>query len=79
MYSDAKKADLSIVDYIDNGKDIELGLAMFNRCCDLLKPGGKMCIVLPETYFFSHISNIRYFYVWNCSISQVITWASVPS
>lgn len=52
-YSDAKKADLSIVDYIDNGKDIELGLAMFNRCCDLLKPGGKMCIVLPETYFFS--------------------------
>ena len=52
-YTDAKKAGLSIVDYIETGKDIELGLAMFNRCCDLLKPGGKICIVLPETYFFS--------------------------
>lgn len=52
-YSDAKKASLRIADYIEKGKDIELGLAMFNRCCDLLKPGDKMCIVLPETYFFS--------------------------
>ncbi|MHB1420849.1 MAG: Eco57I restriction-modification methylase domain-containing protein [Bacillota bacterium] len=49
----AKKAGLSIVDEQNSGQDIELGLAMFNRCCDLLGEGGYLCIVLPETYFFS--------------------------
>lgn len=52
-YKDAKKSGLSITEYVDTGKDIELGLAMFNRCYDLLKDKGKLCIVLPETYFFS--------------------------
>ena len=52
-YKDAKKSGLSIADYVDTGKDIELGLAMFNRCYDLLKDKGRLCIVLPETYFFS--------------------------
>lgn len=52
-FNDAKKSGLSITDYAKPGEDIELGLTMFNRCCDLLKIGGKMCIVLPETYFFS--------------------------
>jgi type I restriction enzyme M protein len=52
-YADAKAAGLSIIDYTDPGVDIDLGLAMFNRCCDLLAVGGKMCIVLPETYLFS--------------------------
>ncbi len=52
-YSNAKKARLSIVNYAPAGKDIELGLAMFNRCYDLLQTYGRMCIVLPETYFFS--------------------------
>lgn len=52
-YADAKKAGLSIADYVETGKEIELGLAMFNRCHDLLRKGGRICIVLPETYFFS--------------------------
>ena len=52
-YKDAKKSGLSITEYVDTGKDIELGLAMFNRCYDLLKDKGRLCIVLPETYFFS--------------------------
>lgn len=52
-YMDAKKSGLSITEYLDKPKDIELGLLMFNRCVDLLQDGGKLCIVLPETYFFS--------------------------
>ncbi|MGH9724139.1 MAG: HsdM family class I SAM-dependent methyltransferase, partial [Candidatus Acidiferrales bacterium] len=52
-YEQAKKSSLSIVDAQGHGKDIELGLAMLNRCHQLLKPDGYLCIVLPETYFFS--------------------------
>ena len=52
-YSNAKKSKLSIVEYSPADKEIELGLAMFNRCYDFLELHGKMCIVLPETYFFS--------------------------
>lgn len=75
-YTDAKKAGLSIVDYIETGKDIELGLAMFNRCCDLLKPGGKMCIVLPETYFFSH--SYKYVREWVKERLKPVCVANVP-
>lgn len=52
-HEQAKKSRLSIVAHHETGNDIELGLAMFNRCHDLLRPGGYLCIVLPETYFFS--------------------------
>lgn len=75
-YTDAKKAGLSIVDYIETGKDIELGLAMFNRCCDLLKPGGKMCIVLPETYFFS--PSYKYVREWVKERLKPVCVANVP-
>jgi type I restriction enzyme M protein len=75
-YSDAKKAGLSITDYIEPNKDIELGLAMFNRCCDLLKIGGRMCIVLPETYFFS--PSYRYVRDWMKSRLKPICVANVP-
>jgi type I restriction enzyme M protein len=50
--SEAIKAGLSIASMQPKG-DIELGLAMLNRCHQLLRDGGKLCIVLPETYFFS--------------------------
>lgn len=75
-YTDAKKSGLSIVDYIKTGKDIELGLAMFNRCCDLLKPGGKMCIVLPETYFFS--PSYKYVREWVKDHLKPVCVANVP-
>ena len=52
-YEQAKKAGLDIVDYQGVGKDIELGLAVLNRCQQLLREDGRICIVLPETYFFS--------------------------
>ena len=75
-YSDAKKAGLSIVTYIETGKDIELGLAMFNRCHDLLKVGGMMCIVLPETYFFS--PSYAYVREWAKTRLKPICVANVP-
>lgn len=75
-YSDAKKSGLSIADYIENGKDIELGLTMFNRCYDLLKPGGHMCIVLPETYFFS--PSYKYVRNWVSERLKPICVANVP-
>ncbi|MDO4545807.1 MAG: N-6 DNA methylase [Bacillota bacterium] len=75
-YSDAKKSGLSIVDYIDVGKDIELGLTMFNRCHDLLKVGGKLCIVLPETYFFS--PTYKYVREWAKTRLKPLCVANVP-
>lgn len=52
-YEQAKKAGLTIADAQGIGKDIELGLAMLNRCYQFLREDGYICIVLPETYFFS--------------------------
>ena len=75
-YSDAKKAGLSIVNYVDPGLDIELGLTMFNRCCDLLKPKGILCIVLPETYFFS--PSYKYVRDWVQERMKPICVANVP-
>ncbi|MGN0502250.1 MAG: class I SAM-dependent DNA methyltransferase, partial [Ruminococcus sp.] len=75
-YSDAKKSGLSIVDYAEPGKDIELGLTMFNRCCDLLRPGGQMCIVLPETYFFS--PSYKYVREWVKDRLKPICVANIP-
>jgi len=75
-HADAKKAGLSILDYLDSPKDIELGLAMFNRCHDLLKVGGRMCIVLPETYFFS--PSYQYVRNWTKNRLKPICIANVP-
>ena len=75
-YSDAKKAGLSIANYIETGKDIELGLTMFNRCCDLLHEGGRMCIVLPETYFFS--PSYKYVRDWAKERLKPICVANIP-
>lgn len=49
----ATRAKLSIADELKAGEPLELGLAMLNRCHQLLREGGRLCIVLPETYFFS--------------------------
>lgn len=75
-YSDAKKSGLSIADYIDTGKDIELGLAMFNRCYDLLREGGRICIVLPKTYFLS--PSYKYVREWVKERMKPICVANVP-
>lgn len=75
-YSDAKKSSLSILQYAEQGKDIELGLLMFNRCVDLLKDGGKLCIVLPETYFFS--PSYKYVREWANDRLKPLCVANVP-
>jgi predicted SAM-dependent methyltransferase len=35
-------------------KDLEIGLVFLERCYKLLAPGGRLGIILPETYFFSN-------------------------
>ena len=49
---------------------------MFNRCHDLLRVGGKMCIVLPETYFFS--PSYQYVRDWAKERLKPICVANVP-
>lgn len=34
-------------------KDLEIGLVFLERAYNLLRPGGRLAIILPETYFFS--------------------------
>jgi len=34
-------------------QDLEIGLVFLERCYKLLMPGGRLGIILPETYFFS--------------------------
>ena len=75
-YSDLKKSSLSLADYVPQGKDIELGLAMFNRCCDLLAEHGRLCIVLPETYFFS--PSYAYVRKWLKDRMKPVCVANIP-
>ncbi|MBQ9565163.1 MAG: restriction endonuclease subunit M [Synergistaceae bacterium] len=75
-YSELKKSGLSLADYVPQGKDIELGLAMFNRCCDLLTERGRLCIVLPETYFFS--PSYAYVREWLKGRMKPVCVANIP-
>lgn len=46
-------------------KDLEIGLVFLERAYRLLAPGGRIAIILPETYFFS--SSYRYVPEWMAS------------
>lgn len=46
-------------------KDLELGLVFLERSHRLLKKGGRLGIILPETYFFS--ASYSYFREWSSS------------
>lgn len=52
---DGEKAGLTISKNMETNEytSIEIGLAFLDRCYCLLVPGGRMGIILPETYFFS--------------------------
>lgn len=51
---DARLAGLDIAATGSSGyRDLEIGLLFLNRAYQLLAPGGRVGIVLPETYFFS--------------------------
>ncbi len=60
---DARLAGLDIAQK-DNGeyRDLEIGLLFLQRAHRLLKTGGRVGIILPETYFFS--SQYRFLFDW---------------
>lgn len=50
---EARRADLQIANVEGHWRELEIGLLFLNRSWQLLRKGGRVCIVLPETYFFS--------------------------
>ncbi len=76
--TDARLAKLSIA-LNDDGKTyrpLEIGLLMLERACDLLRPGGRLGIVLPETYFFS--PNYMFVQGWVKTRLKPLVVANVP-
>ncbi len=61
-----------------SGEAIEqqIGIAFFERGVDLLKQGGRMAIVLPETFLFS--AQFRWFVDWICRTLTVTHVIDVP-
>ena len=57
-------------------RDIEIGLVFLERAYDLVKDGGRIGIVLPETYFFS--TNYQFVLDWLKSRMKVEVVANVP-
>ncbi len=61
------------------GKQVQeqqLGIAFFERSLNLLKPGGRMAIVLPETFLFSR--RFAWFVDWICRSVTVTHVIDVP-
>jgi type I restriction-modification system DNA methylase subunit len=54
----------------------QLGIVFFERDLELLKPGGRMAIVLPETFLFS--KTFRWFIDWVCRSVTVTHIIDVP-
>lgn len=54
----------------------QLGIVFFERCMRLLKPGGRLAIVLPETFLFS--KGFRWFVDWICRTNTVTHVVDVP-
>jgi len=54
----------------------QLGISFFERNLELLKPGGRMAIVLPETFLFS--KSFRWFVDWVCREVTVTHVIDVP-
>jgi type I restriction enzyme M protein len=62
--------------YSDDVTEQQLGIAFFERGINLLKPGGRMAIVLPETFLFS--SSFQWFVDWVCRSMTVTHIVDVP-
>lgn len=54
----------------------QLGVAFFERTLNLLKPGGRLAIVLPETFLFS--SSFRWFVDWMARTVTITHIVDVP-
>jgi len=57
-------------------QDLEIGLIFLQRAHQLLKKGGKLGIILPETYFFS--SNYLFLFQWMKDKLKPLIVANVP-
>jgi type I restriction enzyme M protein len=60
----------------DNFESLEIGLIFLQRAHQLLKKGGKLGIILPETYFFS--SNYLFLFDWMKDRLKPLVVANVP-
>ena len=76
----AEDARLSRLDIAKMGTanyhNLEIGLIYLQRAHQLLKKGGKLGIVLPETYFFS--TSYRFLFDWIKDRLQPLIVANVP-
>lgn len=74
---DARLANLSIAKQASGSfVELEIGLLFLERAFQLLKPGGRLGIVLPETYFFS--SNYSFVLDWLKPRFKPVVVANVP-
>lgn len=60
----------------DTYSDLEIGLLFLQRAHRWLKVGGRVGIVLPETYFFS--SNYNFIFQWMKPLFEPVVVANVP-
>lgn len=75
--ADARAAGLDIAQMPDGSyRDLEIGLLFLNRAWKLLKKGGRVGIVLPETYFFS--SQYRFIWDWMDGKLKPVVVANIP-
>jgi type I restriction enzyme M protein len=75
---DARLAGLTLAKKAGRGNwtDLEIGLLFLQRAHQLLKVGGWVGIVLPETYFFS--TNYQFLFEWMKTRFRPIVVANVP-
>ncbi len=74
---DARLAGLDLAKAdADEYKELEIGLLFLQRAHQLLKVGGRVGIVLPETYFFS--SNYVFLFEWMKKRLKPIVVANIP-
>ena len=76
----AEDSRLSELDIAKRGGEnytyLEIGLIYLHRCHQLLKKGGRLGIVLPETYFFS--PNYAFVFEWIKTRFRPIVVANIP-
>ena len=74
---DARLAKLELAKKgTDSSSDLEIGLLFLERAHRWLRVGGRLGIVLPETYFFS--SNYQFLFQWMESRFRPIVVANIP-
>ena len=60
----------------DTFTDLEIGLLFLERAYRLLRDGGRLGIVLPETYFFS--TSYEFVLDWIASRFEIVAVANIP-